>query len=183
MAQPAWLGRDLPAARAGERSHAEIPSKYRYYSDLAGPEMSHQYQTGIYLAGSASAEFLADIALCPFEAVKASASLCPCCPCRLASPPVPPARMLADVFILAAAACAAAAPCARQHPASTVARLWRRGRANPRLQVKVQTNPGWANGLSDGMPKFIAQACPARSLPSGSSAYSLLAHLCVLCFA
>jgi len=65
----------------------------KYYSDLAGPENAAKYQTGIYLAGSASTEFLADIALCPFEAVK----------------------------------------------------------------VKVQTNPGWASGLSDGMPKFIAQ--------------------------
>ena len=40
------------------------------YSDLAGPENATKYKTGIYLAGSASAEFLADIALCPFEAVK-----------------------------------------------------------------------------------------------------------------
>lgn len=40
------------------------------YSDLAGPENAAKYKTGIYLAGSASAEFIADIALCPFEAVK-----------------------------------------------------------------------------------------------------------------
>jgi len=40
------------------------------YSDMAGPEAAHTYKTGIYLAASASAEFLADIALCPFEAVK-----------------------------------------------------------------------------------------------------------------
>ncbi|KAK5987566.1 Mitochondrial phosphate transporter 3 [Cladobotryum mycophilum] len=40
------------------------------YSDLAGPEAAHNYKTGLYLAASASAEFLADIALCPFEAVK-----------------------------------------------------------------------------------------------------------------
>lgn len=44
----------------------------RYYSDLAGAENASKYQTGIYLAGSASAEFIADIFLCPFEAVKAS---------------------------------------------------------------------------------------------------------------
>ena len=42
----------------------------RYYSDLAGEEAAKKYQTLIYLAGSASAEFIADIALCPFEAVK-----------------------------------------------------------------------------------------------------------------
>ena len=25
------------------------------------------------------------------------------------------------------------------------------------MQVKVQTTPGWAKGLTDGMPKFIAE--------------------------
>jgi len=60
---------------------------------MAGPEAAAKYQTLIFLAGSASAEFFADIGLCPFEAVK----------------------------------------------------------------VKVQTVPGYARGLSDGMPKFIAQ--------------------------
>lgn len=42
----------------------------KYYADLAGPEKAVQYKTLIYLAGSASAEFIADVALCPFEAVK-----------------------------------------------------------------------------------------------------------------
>ncbi|KAH7005319.1 mitochondrial carrier domain-containing protein [Fusarium venenatum] len=40
------------------------------YSDMAGPEAATKYKTGLYLAASASAEFLADLALCPFEAVK-----------------------------------------------------------------------------------------------------------------
>ncbi|KAG5939489.1 hypothetical protein E4U53_007790 [Claviceps sorghi] len=40
------------------------------YSDIAGPEAAYKYKTGLYLAASASAEFLADVALCPFEAVK-----------------------------------------------------------------------------------------------------------------
>ncbi|KAI0147563.1 mitochondrial phosphate carrier protein [Xylariaceae sp. FL1272] len=40
------------------------------YSDLAGPENAYKYKTILYLTASASAEFLADIALCPFEAVK-----------------------------------------------------------------------------------------------------------------
>ena len=65
----------------------------KYYADLAGPETAAKYQTVIFLAGSASAEFFADIMLCPFEAVK----------------------------------------------------------------VKVQTVPGWARGLSDGLPKFVAE--------------------------
>ncbi|GAB2221406.1 hypothetical protein Drorol1_Dr00012582 [Drosera rotundifolia] len=61
------------------------------YSDLAGPENASKYKTLIYLAGSASAEAIADVALCPFEAVK----------------------------------------------------------------VRVQTQPGFARGLSDGLPKLI----------------------------
>ncbi|KAG9133553.1 hypothetical protein Leryth_016512 [Lithospermum erythrorhizon] len=61
------------------------------YSDMAGPENAIKYKTFIYLAGSASAELIADVALCPFEAVK----------------------------------------------------------------VRVQTQPGFARGLSDGLPKFI----------------------------
>ncbi|XP_057747571.1 mitochondrial phosphate carrier protein 3, mitochondrial-like [Arachis stenosperma] len=63
----------------------------KYYSDLAGPENAAKYKTFIFLAGSASAEVIADIALCPMEAVK----------------------------------------------------------------VRVQTQPGFARGLSDGLPKFI----------------------------
>ncbi|MCJ1375774.1 hypothetical protein MMC20_007011 [Loxospora ochrophaea] len=42
----------------------------KFYSDLAGEEMAYRYKTSLYLTASASAEFLADIALCPFEAVK-----------------------------------------------------------------------------------------------------------------
>jgi solute carrier family 25 phosphate transporter 3 len=42
----------------------------KFYSDLAGANNARKYKTGIYLAGSASAEFIADIALCPLEAVK-----------------------------------------------------------------------------------------------------------------
>lgn len=45
----------------------------KFYSDLAGEENAVRYKTGIYLAGSASAEFFADIGLCPFEAVKVRA--------------------------------------------------------------------------------------------------------------
>ncbi|CAA7405174.1 unnamed protein product [Spirodela intermedia] len=63
----------------------------KYYSDIAGPENAAKYKTLIYLAGSASAEVIADIALCPMEAVK----------------------------------------------------------------VRVQTQPGFARGLSDGLPKFV----------------------------
>ncbi|GLJ32217.1 hypothetical protein SUGI_0648440 [Cryptomeria japonica] len=63
----------------------------KYYSDIAGAEYAAKYKTLIYLAGSASAEVIADVALCPFEAVK----------------------------------------------------------------VRVQTKPGFARGLSDGLPKLV----------------------------
>ncbi|KAK1988758.1 mitochondrial carrier domain-containing protein [Colletotrichum cereale] len=42
----------------------------RQYSVFAGPENAEKYKTLLFLSASASAEFLADIALCPFEAVK-----------------------------------------------------------------------------------------------------------------
>lgn len=42
----------------------------KYYSDIVGPEYATKYKTMIYLAGSASAEVIAGVALCPFEAVK-----------------------------------------------------------------------------------------------------------------
>ncbi|KDE07311.1 hypothetical protein MVLG_02357 [Microbotryum lychnidis-dioicae p1A1 Lamole] len=40
------------------------------YADMAGPENAVKYKDAIYLAGSASAEFFADIALVPMETVK-----------------------------------------------------------------------------------------------------------------
>jgi solute carrier family 25 (mitochondrial phosphate transporter), member 3 len=41
-----------------------------YYMNLAGEEASNNYKGAIWLAGSASAEFFADIALCPLEMTK-----------------------------------------------------------------------------------------------------------------
>lgn len=63
-----------------------------YYGKALGAETAANNQALLYMAASASAEFFADIALCPFEAVK----------------------------------------------------------------VRVQTDPTFANGLMDGMPKIIA---------------------------
>lgn len=40
------------------------------YSDAVGPEYANKYKTGVFLAASASAEFLADLALCPLEMIK-----------------------------------------------------------------------------------------------------------------
>lgn len=74
----------------------------KYYTDIAGPEYAAKYKTLIYLAGSASAEVVADVALCPFEAVK----------------------------------------------------------------VRVQTQPGFARGLADGLPKIV-KAEGAKGLYKG----------------
>jgi solute carrier family 25 phosphate transporter 3 len=105
---------------------------------MAGEEMAKKYQTLIFLAGSASAEFFADIALCPFEAVKV----------RRAP---------------RAAAAAARAPGRRPNPPAAVAPGPRpllaplTPRRPPPPQVKVQTVPGFAKGMSDGLPRFVAQ--------------------------
>jgi len=42
----------------------------KFYADLLGEEKAVKYRTYVYLAGSASAEVIADVFLCPFEAVK-----------------------------------------------------------------------------------------------------------------
>ena len=49
----------------------------KYYADMVGPEKEEAYKTVIFLAGSASAEFFADILLCPFEAVKVKVQTVP----------------------------------------------------------------------------------------------------------
>jgi len=63
-----------------------------YYADLVGHDNAYKYRDLVYLSASASAEIIADVALCPFEAVK----------------------------------------------------------------VRIQTNAKYANGLMDGLPKFVA---------------------------
>ena len=42
------------------------------YGNAMGEENAYLYRTSLYLIASASAEFFADIALCPMEAVKVS---------------------------------------------------------------------------------------------------------------
>jgi len=42
----------------------------KFYSDLVGEQNAYKWKTTLYLTASASAEFIADIALCPFEAIK-----------------------------------------------------------------------------------------------------------------
>ncbi|KAE8382816.1 mitochondrial carrier domain-containing protein [Aspergillus bertholletiae] len=42
----------------------------KFYSDLVGVEKANRWKTSLYLTASASAEIIADVALCPFEAVK-----------------------------------------------------------------------------------------------------------------
>ncbi|KAL3255051.1 hypothetical protein MRX96_046698 [Rhipicephalus microplus] len=50
------------------------------YSNLLGEELSYLWRTSLYLAASASAEFFADIALCPMEACKVRIQTQPGCP-------------------------------------------------------------------------------------------------------
>ena len=47
----------------------------KVYADAAGEETFHNNKTLIYLGASASAEFFADLGLCPLEAVKVRAGL------------------------------------------------------------------------------------------------------------
>jgi len=47
------------------------------YSNMAGEEAAYKYRGLIYLCGSASAEFIADIALCPMEMVKVKVQTSP----------------------------------------------------------------------------------------------------------
>jgi solute carrier family 25 phosphate transporter 3 len=49
------------------------------YAGALGEELSYTWRTSLYLASSASAEFFADIALCPFEACKVRAQTQPGC--------------------------------------------------------------------------------------------------------
>ncbi len=42
----------------------------KLFSDVAGEENAYNYRTLLYLSASASAEVIADVALCPWEAVK-----------------------------------------------------------------------------------------------------------------
>ena len=42
----------------------------KFYADLVGEDNFHKYKTLVYLTASASGEFIADVGLCPFEAVK-----------------------------------------------------------------------------------------------------------------
>lgn len=88
-----WVPTALGYSAQGACKYGFYEFFKKYYSDLAGPEYAARYQNLIYVAGSASAEFIADVALCPFEAVK----------------------------------------------------------------VKVQTVPGFARGMADGLPKFVAE--------------------------
>jgi len=48
-----------------------------YYSNLAGEEAAQKYKAYIWLAGSASAEVFADIALCPLEMTKVKVQTSP----------------------------------------------------------------------------------------------------------
>lgn len=44
--------------------------KHQYINNVVSPELANRHLTTVYLCASATAEFLADIMLCPFEAIK-----------------------------------------------------------------------------------------------------------------
>lgn len=67
------------------------------YSNLAGEEASTKYKGAIWLAGSASAEFFADIALCPLEMTKVKIQTSPA-----GTFPVPMGAALAQMKALSA---------------------------------------------------------------------------------
>jgi len=50
------------------------------YADIIGEEMAYQWRTSLYLAASASAEFIADILLAPMEATKVRIQTSPTAP-------------------------------------------------------------------------------------------------------
>jgi len=54
------------------------------YSNALGEQASYDYRTSLYLAASASAEFFADILLCPMEACKVRIQTQPGCSSKLA---------------------------------------------------------------------------------------------------
>jgi solute carrier family 25 phosphate transporter 3 len=53
-----------------DRSHVDDPLITLRYADAVGPANAVKYKDAIYLAGSASAELIADAAYVPLEAVK-----------------------------------------------------------------------------------------------------------------
>ena len=67
------------------------------YMNLAGEEASSKYKGAIWLAGSASAEFFADIALCPLEMTKVKIQTSPA-----GTFPVPMGAALAEMSKLKA---------------------------------------------------------------------------------
>lgn len=80
---PTFFGYSVSGAiyvNIGQRlTHAKAQGAFKYggyeffkkfYSDLVGQERAQKWKTSLYLTASASAEFIADVALCPFESVK-----------------------------------------------------------------------------------------------------------------
>jgi solute carrier family 25 phosphate transporter 3 len=62
---------------APHHHHTRTHAVKKAYADAAGEETFKKYQTIIYLGASASAEVFADLALCPFEAVKVKVQTVP----------------------------------------------------------------------------------------------------------
>ena len=63
---PTFIGYSFQGA--GKYGFYEVFKKT--YADLVGAENAYKYKTSLYLAASASAEVIADVLLCPWEAIK-----------------------------------------------------------------------------------------------------------------
>ena len=106
-------------------------------------------------AGSASAEFFADIALSPFEAVKVAVQV-------RHRPPVSPSVRLSVCPSVCLSVClrwCQALGAVDWAPSAAESRRRRRNahtHARARRTENAQTRPGFAKGLTDGMPKLIA---------------------------
>ncbi|BFZ61982.1 Cu/Pi carrier [Saitoella coloradoensis] len=64
--QPTFIGYSFQGA--GKYGFYELFKKT--YADALGPDSAVKYRTFVYLAASASAEVIADVLLCPWEAIK-----------------------------------------------------------------------------------------------------------------
>ena len=91
------------------------------YSNLAGEEASTKYKGAIWLAGSASAEFFADIALCPLEMTKVKIQTSPA-----GTFPIPTGAALARMSATAAET---------RFPFGSLVPLWSRQVRTPRPEI------------------------------------------------
>lgn len=65
-----WLPTAIGYSMQGACKYGFYELFKKKYTDIVGEETAYRYRTSVYLAASASAEVIADVALCPMEALK-----------------------------------------------------------------------------------------------------------------